>query len=167
MIIGNVIGGVVKTPQTIMLRDNNGNVFTAVATDELLNITATADDLRKDSIAITKEGLTVGTKVIPAYHTNQGVQIITPGSRAVITRLDYLDVYDFTKLQALVCNFNSSLADSVYTTSIGIDKKVYNVLSTEQMAEVVINHNNKTIDFGFSNDTDKPIILRFFTYKEI
>ena len=167
MIVGNFIGGLVKNPNTMTLRDVNGTVFTAVLTDEMVNLTSTADDIRKDTVAITKDGVTVGTKEIPAYHTNQGVKIIQPGSEYAITGLDYLDAYDFTKLQVIICAYNTSLSDSVSASKIVLDHNVHEVLSTEIVSTISKNHDDKTIEFGLTNDTDKPVILRYFTYKEM
>lgn len=168
MIIGNVIGGFVKNPNRMTFKDINGNVFTAILTDEIINVTATADDLRKDTIAITKEGLTVGTKEIPAYHTIEGYRLITPGSKVIIPNVNPdIDSYDYTKMQAMICLFNTKASDSVYVEKVVINDNVYAVKSTDIISTVVKNHDNKTIDLGITNDTDSNWYVRFFMYKEI
>lgn len=60
MIVGQVIGGGGSTPKSYILRTEDGREISAVLTDELVDLTATADDIRKGKIAITNDGITIG-----------------------------------------------------------------------------------------------------------
>lgn len=160
---GYTDGGVVN----YVLVDENGNEFAATLVDEEVKLTATANDLRLGTSAITEEGYTEGENVIPAYHTNQGFELILPDDEYKITLLAYMDAYDFTKLQAIICEFNSTMDDSVSSNKIVIDDKIYAVLTTDCLSELVKDDTNKAINFGIVNDTDTIQIIRFFTYKEI
>ena len=89
---------------------------------------ATANDIRLGKVAATESGVTTGTKDIPAYHTTEGVEKIPAGSALTIPM--FSDKCQYTKLQALICTFNTLVSDSVATEKVSIDGKVYNVGST-------------------------------------
>ena len=152
---------------TYILVDENGNEVVAVLVDKETVFDATDNDIRKGKTAATEKGVTVGTKVIPAYHTNRGTQAVMPGSKVTITQLRENDVYDYTKLQAVICLFNTSMSNSVSAEMVSIDDSVYPVRSVEAMATVNKNHDTKAIEFGITNTFGKPCIVRYFTYKEI
>lgn len=155
-------------PSTYILVDDAGNEYTAALVDEEVELTATANDIRIGTTAVTNNGVETGTKVIPSYHTRQGCRIITKGSSIIIKNQDVIvDDYDYTRLQALVCIFNTNEADSVSTQKVSINNSVYNVQSTDVISEVTKNHDTKEIDLGIINDTDSMLIVRYFMYKEI
>lgn len=167
MIVGNVIGGNPVTPRTFMLEMEDGSKIAGVLTESDTEITADANDIRQGKTALLDSGLIVGKKVIPAYHTNGGAVAIPNGSTYKIKTLKILDLYDFTKMLAIVCDFNTNLSNSVAARTVVINRNVYAVLSTISLSEVMVNHEEKTIDLGIKNETGKPQILRFITYKEI
>ena len=149
---------------TYILVDEDGNEVPAVLVDREIVFTATANDIREGAVAATSEGVTVGTKEIPAYITNEGVMFIPSGSAFTIPLPG--DRCEYTKLQALCCKFNTSVDNSVATDMVSIDGKVYNVGSVEVNAEVTSELVNKLINLGMTNETDTPYVLRYFTYKE-
>lgn len=148
-----------------MLVDEDGKEVPAVFMEEGTVFTATANDIRLGYVAATESGVTTGTKDIPIYRTNEGVVAIPNGSEYSI-RLPQHDAYDFTKLQAIICAFNTSLVNSVSAEQISVNGQVYAVKSTSKLSDVVINHTNKSIDLGVTNKTGSPRVLRYFTYKE-
>ena len=149
---------------TYVLVDQYGNEYPAVYVDSKTVFDATANDIRIGTTAATDKGVTVGEKEIPAYHTYQGYRVITAGSAVKHTGARKCD---YTKMQALVCTYNTSLANSTSTEKVSIDNHVYLVQSSESIAQVSVDLDNSTIDFGITNDTSKPQILRYFYYKEI
>ena len=149
---------------TFILVDKDGNEYPASFLSSEPVFTATANDIRKGVTAITAEGLTVGTKEIPAYYTSEGAAVILAGKDIKITGLTH---YDFTKLQALVCAFNTSLTNSVATDRVSIDGKVYPVNSTEVLSTVTVDEEHKAIDLGIKNEASTFCLVRFFTYKEV
>lgn len=166
MINGNTIG-IGSTPlKTVILEDENGNSVTGVVTGSEMVFTATDDDVRVGSVYVGDQGVSTGTKIIPAYHTTEGYEVIPAGSVCAIVLSDY-DAYDYTKFQALVCEFNSSVANSVSTIKVVIENNVYNTNSTNAIAAVNKNSTNKTVDLKITNDGSKPYVIRYFTYKEI
>lgn len=152
--------------KTIVLRDENGNEFVAVLVDEEVDFTATADDIREGKVAATDDGVTVGEKYIPTYLATQGNRLIMPGKTFSIRLYDY-DLYDYTKLQAMTCTYNKSIAKSVGCDRVVIENNLYDVLSTVSINEIQLNHETKSIELGIANDTSSPYLIRFFTFKEV
>lgn len=165
-IYGNTVGAGGGLPKSYILETEDGAQLVGVLVGEETVFTATDNDVRKNLVYAGDKGVSTGTKVIPAYHTHQGVKIVTVGSEFNVS-LPNLDTYDYTKFQALICDFNSNLNNSVATSKVAIDNKVYEVLSVDSISNITKNNTNKTVDFGIVNETDSPQILRFFTYKEI
>lgn len=151
---------------TYILQDETGAEYPAVLVDEKVVFTATANDIRQGKVAATSEGVTEGTKVIPSYHITASVKIVPAGSKFEIY-LPNLDTYDFTELQCLICPFNCTITNSVSTEKVVIGNDLYNVQSTLSISTVIRDSENKSIDFGITNETEVPYLIRFFTYKEI
>lgn len=149
--------------QTYLLVDEAGNEVAAVLVSEETVFDATANDIRLGKVAATADGVTTGTKEIPSYNTREGFTLITAGKQLTIPTVDY----DYTKMQALVCAFNTSLSNSVSTEKVAINDRVYNVQSVDALSVVTKNDSNQTIDFGVTNDSDKPQIVRYVYYKEV
>lgn len=149
--------------KTIILVDDYGNEVTAVLSDEPVTLDATPNDIRIGKTAATVDGVTLGEKEIPSYNTREGYTFIPIGSPIRI-RINH---YNYTKLQALLCKYNETAAESVYTDIVSIEGKVYPVMSTEAISEVIVDHDTKSIDLGIINESDSIIVLRYFTYKEL
>ena len=157
-----------EEPNTYILIDEDGNEIPAVFVTEETVFDATANDIRIGKVAATGEGVTIGEKVIPGYITTEGVRVIPAGSAFTLPNRDTsVNDYDYTKLQVIICAYNSSVSDSVSTEKVCINDHVYNVGSVESISTVSKDHDNKSINLGITNDTDKPCIVRFFTYKEV
>jgi hypothetical protein len=168
MISGNMVGSYSQIGKTFVLVDENGNEVTAIITDQEQIFTATDNDVREGFVYASDDGVSTGTKVIPSYHTYTGFRMITKGSTATIPNLDAsIDIYDYTKLQTIICSFNTNASKSVSAEKISIDDNVYNVLSAEPIATIAKNHETKTINLNIINDSNTHWILRFFTYKEV
>lgn len=149
---------------TFILVDQDGREYPAVWVESDTVCNATANDIRKGSVAITPEGVIEGTKEIPAYHTTEGYKLIPAGSELKVTGITH---YDYTKLQALICAFNSTIADSVSTEKVCVGDEIYPVNSTDVVSTVSIEADKKAISFGIVNDGESPVVIRYFTYKEI
>ena len=146
-----------------ILVDEDGNEIAAVLTDEEVDLTATPNDIRLGTTAVTNDGVTPGEKEIPSYYVSEGIRVITSGSPFRIT----ISHWDYKKLQALFCEFNTDLTNSVYTDKIATNDSVYNVLSTEAIASIVKDSDGKLVDFGLTNETNERYLLRYFMYKEV
>ena len=150
---------------TYILVDEDGKEVPAVYVDSETILTATPNDIRIGTVAVTDEGVTTGEKEIPAYHTTEGVEAVPAGSNFTIT-VRTADRYDFTKLQAIICTFNQSLAKSVAAEKVAINENVYATGSTTSLSTITVDHDNKLINLGITNTGSKPCVIRYFTYKE-
>lgn len=150
---------------TYLLVDEEGNSVPAIMVEDVALFTATANDIRLGTVAATAEGVTEGTKVIPAYHTTEGYRLISSGSRFEILFDD--DLYDFTKFQAVICPYSGSISASAAADKVSIDEKVYAVMSSDVVSDVIRDGENKCIDLGITNESDTRYLLRFFTHKEV
>ena len=149
---------------TYILVDEYGNEIPAVLVDEPVMLTANATtDIRKGMTAVTDEGVVTGEKEIPAYHMTEGYRLIPNGS----TFLVYTKNCAYTKLQAVFCPFNSTISDSVAAEKVAINGNVYPVQSAIVEASVIVDNDNAAINFGFTNTSGAPCLIRYFSYKEI
>lgn len=165
MIIGNVVGGS-PLVKSYILETEDGKEIPAVLTAQEVVFDATPNDIREGKVAATGDGVTVGEKVIPSYNTSEGYKVIRPGSKFTIP-LKSMRLYEYTKLQAIICPYNSSLSNSVSAEKVAINDNVYEVNSDVSISIVRKDDLEQSIDLGITNNTDKPYILRFITYKEI
>ena len=166
-IAGNMIGSYSQIGKTFILTDESGNEYTGVVTDKEVILTADASrDIREGTIAVTDEGIVEGSKRIPRYHTQHSSRVITSGSNFSIPLPD-LDRYDYTALHCMLCQWNTSLNNSVAVDRVVLFDQVLPVMSVEPIANVTKNGDTKSIDLGVTNDTENTYILRYMTYKEI
>lgn len=155
-------------PKSYIFVDENGNEIAGALVSQETVFDATENDVREGKVFASEVGVKTGTKVIPSYNTREGIKMITVGSKVEIPNIDSaVDYFDYTKLQTIICSFNTSITNSVSAEKVSIGDSVYNVLSADILSSIIKNHDTKTIDFGIVNDSDTPIILRYFTYKEI
>lgn len=148
---------------TFILVDKDGNEYPAVYVDSDTVITATPNDIRKGTTAITAEGVITGEKEIPAYYVNAGYKLITAGSRFILPT----QYCDYQKLQAIICPFDTNVANSVLAEKVAIDGAMYNVSSKESFAEIIKDSEKACVDFGFVNETDSKYLIRYFMYTEV
>lgn len=154
--IGKVVG---DNTQTYILVDEDGNEIPAVLVDEETILTATVDDIRLGSVAITDEGVVTGEKYIPGYFTNSGKRLVTNGSKFVIPSPSY----NYTQFQALIC----PLSKDVYTERVVIDDHVYDVLSSTAISDVLKDSENTGVDLGITNESGVIYLIRYFMYTEV
>lgn len=166
MISGNMVGSYSQLGRTLTLVDENGTELTGVVVDQETIFTAGDNDVRSGIVYASNDGVSTGTKKIPAYHTSEGSKLITAGSDVKI-KLASDELYDFTKLQVIICKYNSSMSKSVYAEKVSINGEVYDVKSTVSISTVVKDSVNYTINLGITNTDSSPLVVRYFTYKEI
>lgn len=147
-----------------ILVDENGTEIPAVFVSNDEVFTATANDIRIGKTAVTEDGVTEGTKEIPSYITTEGCSAVPAGSSFVIPLNSHK--CEYTKLQALICKFNASMAESVETDKVSVNSNVYAVNSTDVLSTVTVDTDKRTINLGITNNSDTPYVIRYFTYKE-
>jgi hypothetical protein len=162
--IGNMVGTYSPIGKTFVIEDENGNQLTGVVTDSVQIFDATPADVRINKTFASENGIQTGKKEIPAYHTTEGVKLIPSGSAFSVKIQN--GRYEYTKLQALFCAFNTSASKSVSTDRIAIGSNVYLVNSTEVISEITTDTETEKIIFGITNNSDSSYVIRYFTYKE-
>lgn len=158
-------GGISSAEDTIILVDENGVEVAAYLSEEEVDLNATANDIRAGTYAVTNDGVTAGEKDIPSYHTTEGYELIQSGSAFAIPFGDSL--YDFTKLQVIICPWTGTIAGSVAAEKVSLDENVYAVNSTESLATVTKDSENYAINLNITNESESVYVVRYFTYKEV
>lgn len=155
-----------STLKTIVLEDESGNeIATGVVVGQKTVFTATDNDVRQGVVYAGAEGVSTGTKNIPAYRTEQGAVTIHSNESFSIL-LDEYEKYDYTKLQCVISKFNTTLSDSVAVDKVVIEDSVYATGSTTALASVTKNQTTKSIDLNITNGTSNNYVLRYFTYRK-
>ena len=162
-IMGNMVGGSAPL-KTLIIQDENGAEMVGTVVGSEVIFTATDNDVREGSVYAGDSGVSTGTKVIPSYHTAEGYCIIPSGS---VFQTNMLLEYDYTRLQVVICPVSGSIAESVAVDKVAINDGVYAVNSTELLATVIKDSENKKINLGIINESEQLYLMRYFTYKEI
>lgn len=149
---------------TFILVDKDGNEYPASFLNSAPVFTATANDIRKGTTAITAEGVTVGTKEIPNYRAEEGIETIKAGGKLDIPL--YSDICQYTELQVIICRYNTSTKDSVAAEKVAINNKVYDVGSTVALANVSVDSDKQTIKLGLTNNSKSSLVVRYMIIKE-
>lgn len=150
--------------QTFILVDEDGHEMQAFLTEEEVELNATPNDIRIGMTAVTDTGVTVGEKEIPGYRTAEGKKIVKSGKALEINM--YSDECEYDKLLVLVCEYNTTLSNSVSTTMVVIDNAIYETGSTVPLAEVTVDLESQSINLGLANNTGKNLVIRYMSIKE-
>lgn len=165
MINGNAVGGIIGYGKTFIIEDENGNELVGTLVEEVTAFDADpVSDIRVGKKAVTDSGIVTGSAVIPNYETYMGTKIVANNK---LFSLPLPDGYNYTKLQAIICTFNTNSTLSVSADKVVIDGKVLNVQSTEVLSSIVVNFKDKLIDFGITNTSGSMYLIRYFMYREL
>ena len=140
--------------------DGTQRAYTQLTSKTPITLTATENDIRQNTSAITDVGYTEGTKDIPAYHSSTGSMIFQAGSSIEVK----IHIYDYSKLQLTLAEYNTSISSSVKVTSSSIDDAVYEAGSTTKLADITIDADTQSIILGITADVKS--VLRYFVMKE-
>jgi len=164
-ISGGLVGSYSQLGRTMVLVDDQGNELVGVITENIHMLDAKpGEDIRQGKTAVTDEGIVIGSAVIPNYETYTGVYVISNNNDFI---LPLPNGYDYKKLQAIICAFNTSLSNSVGTEKVVIDGQVFNVQSTNALSTVVVDTEQKAINFGITNNSGNMSLIRYFMYREL
>lgn len=151
-----------------IIRDDAGNELVGVLTDVKPVLDATANDIRKGVTAVTEEGITEGTKIIPKNYTTYGDILVFSGDDFYIQLANKeLALADFVKLQAIICEYTGNTKESKAAEFVVIDNAVYAVRSSAKIADVTKDIENNIINLGITNTSEKDYVMRYITCKEV
>lgn len=165
VIYGNTVGGGGALGKSVIIQGDDGTELVGVVVGQETVMTATPNDIRKGKIAATEAGIVEGEKDIPAYRTTAGYRAIKSGAAFSIP-LAVNDKYDYTKIQCIITPYNTNFTDSVAADKIVLGDAVYLVGTTEKIAVISKNTDNKSIDLNITNDSDVNYVIHYFTYRE-
>jgi hypothetical protein len=150
--------------QTFILVDEDGHEMQAFLTDEEVELNATPNDIRVGMTAVTDAGVTVGEKEIPGYITTEGKRVVMNGSPLTIPM--YSDKCNYNKLMVMICEFDTSISNSILTIMVAIDDYVYEIGSSASLSKIVVNTEQQSIDLGLINESGKTLLIRYMSIKE-
>ena len=163
---GNLVGSYSQIGKTFIFVDENGNELTGVCVDNPVIFTAGDNDVREGMIYASNDGISVGTKDIPAYRTSAGMEFILPQCSFSIP-LAQSNRYDYTVLQCMIALVDLGNVDnSVNTSMIVLNNGVFEVNSTTKIADVTKNNKTLSIDLNITNNSENYYVIHYFTYKE-
>lgn len=149
---------------TIQIENSDGSTILGVVTGEETILTATDEDIKIGKIAATDGGIVEGTNTI-TYETTTSYRLILPGEEFSIPLSNH-NIYDYTKFQCIIVAFSSDYSTSVESLAVTVNDSVFSVATSEKISYITKNHNKKSIDLNFTNDTNKIYCIRYFTYHD-
>ena len=158
-ILGNATGGF-GMPRSFVIVDENGNEFTAVTTEEVTVFDATPMDVRVDKIFASENGVQVGMKIIPSYHTTYGYRFALPGAEVKIS----VPEFNFSNLFITITTYNNSINESLSTTYIAIDGGMYAVGESTKISDITVDAVNEQINLGMT--VAEKSVVRYLITKE-
>lgn len=142
--------------------DGSARAYAVKSAEEAITLTATENDIRQNTTAITDKGYTEGQKEIPSYNTKIGVRVIEANTDIVLPESKK---YDYTEIQATLAIFDTSLSASVQVDRVTVDDALYTANSTTKLADLTKDHENEQVDFGVTNG-DKIAVMRYTIIRE-
>ena len=143
---------------------DGGQAFAQLSSEEPITLTASENDIRLNTSAITDKGYTEGKKDIPAYYSEQGMRVVKANAKISLPAKNH-NVYDYTKFQSTLALYNTSMSASVQVDKVTIDDSVYKANTTEKLSDLTIDHANTAVDFGITNGNTNAV-MRYFIMKE-
>ena len=134
-------------PEAIIIVDENGNEYTAVLTDEAIELTATAEDIRAGETAITNNGIDTGTLVTPIEQektveiTENGTVEILPDeghtlSKVTATALVGIDDSLTSFIEGTMTELYDPKATSIVSNFIGVTSSSYKTVLAKNLTSV-------------------------------
>ena len=140
--------------------DGTQKIYAQLSSKEPITLTATENDIRLGSTAITNVGYTEGAKDIPAYHSMYGKKIIQAGQEASLTNYEY----DYKNLMVTIAPYNSSIGESTSINYVSVDDAMYEAKNVAKLADITKDASSETINLGITV-TEKSV-LRYFVVRE-
>lgn len=140
--------------------DGTKRAYAVKSAEQAIKLTATPNDIRLGTTAVTNAGYTEGEKDIPSYQTIAGKKIIQAGEEVKISQ----PIYDYTKIQATLANYNTSISDSVEIVASTIDDAVYKAMATTKLSDITKEDSTQSIKLGIT--AENKSVLRYFIMRE-
>jgi hypothetical protein len=142
--------------------DGENEVFAQLHGEEKVQLTATPNDIREGSVAITETGVITGEKFIPSYISRYGKKYVLANSEAVITGA----ATDYKQIMISIAPFDSSLDASVGINYVSVDDSVYDVNTGLKVASITKDVANDRVNLGVIA-TEKSVLRYFLVEEEV
>lgn len=139
--------------------DGVNKAYAQLYGEKKVELTATENDIRLGTSAITNTGYTEGIKDIPGYIVRYGKKAVDAGTEAVIPWEP-----GYKTLLVTLAPFNSSIDNSTAVNYTSVDSGIYEVNSTIKISDISIDTDNEQINLGITQDVMS--ILRYFIVRE-
>ena len=140
--------------------DGTQKVYAQLSSKDPITLTATENDIRLGSTAITNEGYIEGAKDIPAYYSSYGEKVLQAGEEATIT----IHEYDYKSLMVTIAPYNTNIDGSTAIKYVSVDNAIYEAKDTTKLGDITTDTENERINLGISV-TEKSV-LRYFVVRE-
>ena len=140
--------------------DGSKRAYAVKNAEEAISLTATENDIRINTTAITDTGYTEGAKEIPAYFSTCAKKVINANVEAVID----VPEYDYKNIMVSLAPYNNSVSESTAVNYVSIDNAMYEANSTTKVSEITIDTDNQQVKLGIT--PSKLSILRYFIVRE-
>ena len=142
--------------------DGENKAYAQLYGQEEITLTATANDIRINTSAITGNGYTEGEKEIPSYFSSYGYKIVPANSEATLT----IHECDYKKLMVTIATYDSSASESVSVDYTSVEDSMYESKSATKVADITKDVDNEVIKLGITV-TAKSVLRYFVTREEI
>lgn len=140
--------------------DGTQRAYAVLESEAPVTLTATNNDIRSGTTAITNTGYTEGTKDIPAYYSGCGEVFVQAGATAIINDLEY----DYKYLMVTMAPFNTSVSESTAVKYVSVENAMYEANATEKLADITIDTVNQQVNLGII--AEELSVLRYFIVRE-
>jgi hypothetical protein len=139
--------------------DGSKKIYAQLSSKEPITLTATENDIRLGSTAITNEGFVEGTKDIPSYYSGYGSKMITAGSEAVIKK----EEYDYKSIMITIAPYDAATG-STSVNYVSVSDAMYEAKTTTKLSDITINEDEKQVNLGIT--VDVLSVMRYFIVRE-
>lgn len=141
--------------------DGEDKKFAQLYGEQKVDLTATANDIRIGTTAITDAGYLEGTKVIPAYYVGYGKKIVLADNDVTITNPQY----DYKELMITIAPYDTSVNESVSVEYVSIEDSMYEAKSATKISDISKDLINGQVNLGITA-TEKSVVRYFITREE-
>ena len=140
--------------------DGSARAYAVKSAEEAITLTATENDIRKETTAITNTGYTEGQKDIPAYYSTCAMKFIFAGEEAVID----VPEYDYKDIMLTIAPFAASEKESTTINYVSVNNAVYETKTGIKISDITIDSDNNQTKLGLT--PNELSILRYFIVRE-
>lgn len=157
---GTKSGSDEQTTYVLTNADGTQSTLALLSGEQTVVPTATANDIRVGTTAITNDGYTEGTKEIPSYYSRYGTVFVQANTEAILN----VPEYDYKNLMVSIAPYNLSINESTAINYVSVESAMYEAKSTTKIADITIDTVNEQVNLGVT--VNELSVLRYFIVRE-